>query len=261
MYKRQLRPLSGEILRHSFERIHTDPHGASPGKEAEDLIELLVEDIFLGGVRTEDLCAEIIKVIYQSVDFHHQKGAVATKKAKVRLYEELIRRKPWLRKFLYPKDFEYYWGDGVKNPIEVLAQWNHDFSHVAGIVTKYQVVDKKLVYSIGRYVVTHVDEAPTLDSVAHDLYLNKCYASHIFKRETGLSFVAFLTEVKMDRAAVLLRDPQRKISEIAAILGYNDGEYFSRCFKRLRGETPSDYRKRMKIHWQKPSLSMAYYEA
>lgn len=59
---------------------------------------------------------------------------------------------------------------------------------------------------------------------------------------TGLSPIDFITTIKMKKALQLLTQSNLSVSEIAYKLGFNDPKYFSRCFKKHYGKTPSEYR-------------------
>ena len=68
---------------------------------------------------------------------------------------------------------------------------------------------------------------------------------HLLLEETGKSFTHHVLERRLERAAALLRDPQRRHCKIAAIAseaGFADLSYFNRTFRRHFGATPSDIR-------------------
>lgn len=93
------------------------------------------------------------------------------------------------------------------------------------------------------YVLTNVDNAISLKTVSEMLYMNRTYVSEIFKQKTGISFIEYVTIVKVERAKKLLRDGNMKIYEIGCVLGFNDAEYFSRLFKKHTGISLRQYRK------------------
>ncbi len=64
----------------------------------------------------------------------------------------------------------------------------------------------------------------------------------MFKKETGESFVAYLTDHRMERASRLLIETNEKSYMIARQVGYTDPNYFSYVFKRRFGVSPSKYR-------------------
>ena len=74
------------------------------------------------------------------------------------------------------------------------------------------------------------------------LHLSPAYFSTLFKRETGMSFTAYVTNVRMDAAAELLRNTDEKTYLIAQQIGYLDPNYFSYVFKLQYGTSPSKYR-------------------
>lgn len=72
---------------------------------------------------------------------------------------------------------------------------------------------------------------------------NATYFSEIFKKETGKNFTAFLLEVRIEAAKVLLRDTTKTIYEIAADVGYKDSKFFSQQFTKTVGIKPKEYRR------------------
>lgn len=84
----------------------------------------------------------------------------------------------------------------------------------------------------------------SLNTVARSTFISPSYLSSIFKKEMGVSFVEYLSMVRMDKAKELCRQKEWKVSEIAQMVGYQDPSYFSACFKKIVGVSPSQYFKR-----------------
>ena len=84
----------------------------------------------------------------------------------------------------------------------------------------------------------------SLDSVSAILNLNASYFSTLFKRTFQVNFLDYLTELRMDAAKELLRDPLRSTAEVAGMVGYESANYFTRAFKKNVGMTPTDYRRK-----------------
>ncbi|MFQ9514628.1 MAG: helix-turn-helix domain-containing protein [Eubacterium sp.] len=206
-------------------------------------VDALIENIFVGGGQEEYIINNIMNQIYRDWKNDPLNCQIISDKAKYHIYEMLIERKSWLEKFLYRNDFSYHLGFSVKTKEEIMSNWLRCFKEASAMVTKYQMIDDKLVYHIGKYVVVHVDEKLSLDTVAQEVFLNPSYVSHIFKKITGMSFTNFITEVKIDRAKVLLRDNNIRIYDVANILGFNNPEYFTRKFKGRTGLSPIEYKK------------------
>ncbi|WNQ11333.1 response regulator [Paenibacillus aurantius] len=83
----------------------------------------------------------------------------------------------------------------------------------------------------------------TLTEAAAAVHLNASYLSQLFKQRMNRTFVDYVLQVRMDEAERLLRHTSLRISEIAERLGYSDISGFSHTFKRLKGRSPSEFRK------------------
>ena len=81
----------------------------------------------------------------------------------------------------------------------------------------------------------------SLNDVAGDLGMNAIYLSQLFKKETGSTFSAYLTKVRMNQAIRLLRTGEYKIYEVSEMVGYQTVQYFSKVFKKETGKNPKDY--------------------
>lgn len=97
------------------------------------------------------------------------------------------------------------------------------------------------------YVTAHyAEDTLSLQSTASALFVNPSYLSHAFKKETGESFVEYVTNVRLGEAMKLLSQGASeeeatapKIATIARQVGYKDPFYFSKCFKKRYGMTPN----------------------
>ncbi|GGG81617.1 helix-turn-helix domain-containing protein [Paenibacillus radicis (ex Gao et al. 2016)] len=94
------------------------------------------------------------------------------------------------------------------------------------------------------YIHDHLDKELTLQQVAKNVHLNPNHFSEVFKRETGHTYIEFVTIARIERAKALLGDSPIKVSDVASRVGYADMKYFSQLFKRYTGLTPSEYRAR-----------------
>lgn len=87
------------------------------------------------------------------------------------------------------------------------------------------------------------DEDLSLDRVCEVLGVSNSYFSSVFKKETGNSFIRFLTDYRMEQASQQLIGTNEKSYIIAKNVGYTDPNYFSYVFKRKFGVSPSKYRR------------------
>ncbi|WP_337765524.1 response regulator [Dysosmobacter sp.] len=93
------------------------------------------------------------------------------------------------------------------------------------------------------YIRQHYAESDlSVEKLCAYLHLSSTYFSTLFKRETGTSFTAYVTMVRMEAAAEAIRGTEEKTYLIAQRCGYEDPNYFSYVFKRHFGVTPTKYR-------------------
>lgn len=100
---------------------------------------------------------------------------------------------------------------------------------------------------IKRYVDEHYHEDISFSQLAKELFLSRNYLSYVFKRDTGDSFVNYLIKYRIEKAKQLMRSTNNlMIKEIAVMVGYQDSAYFSRIFKTVTGQNPSEFFMRIK---------------
>ena len=100
--------------------------------------------------------------------------------------------------------------------------------------------------AIGYMRQAYGNPALKMEEVAHYAFISTSYLTQLIRRETGRTFSELLTEIRMERAASLLSETDRKTYEISARCGFANTTYFSTVFKRVYGMTPTEYRKRTK---------------
>lgn len=94
-------------------------------------------------------------------------------------------------------------------------------------------------------IETSFSEKINIQELANRLHLNRSYMSELFSKDTGMSIKSYLTEKRMQRAAIMLQDPNRSVKNIAALCGFDDSLYFSRAFSKYFGVSPQQYRKQI----------------
>lgn len=105
-----------------------------------------------------------------------------------------------------------------------------------------------LIDTVKSYVrENYGDSSLSLSDLAEKLYFNSSYLSRTFRKKAGISFSEYLMEIRMAKAAELLRVGNLKAFEIAEAVGITDPNYFSTCFKKHTGVSVSQYRKSLNI--------------
>lgn len=84
----------------------------------------------------------------------------------------------------------------------------------------------------------------SLDAIAGELYVNGSYLARVFKACTGQTLLGYHNSVRCEKAQELLTCPELSIAYISEKVGYASVSHFTRIFKKITGETPSEYRRR-----------------
>ncbi len=82
----------------------------------------------------------------------------------------------------------------------------------------------------------------SVEMICRELHLSQAYFSTMFKKETGQTYIAYLTEIRLNRAVELLNETNDKTYVIAQKVGYQEQNYFSYVFKKRFGVSPTKFR-------------------
>lgn len=92
----------------------------------------------------------------------------------------------------------------------------------------------------------YANQSTCLNDVAEEIHLSPNHFSTIFSQECGMTFIEYLTNVRVENAKKLLQDSDKKGYDIAYECGFSDPHYFSFIFKKTTGLTPREYRELQK---------------
>lgn len=95
---------------------------------------------------------------------------------------------------------------------------------------------------IKKYIKENYKRDISAGDVAGILGYSDVYFSKIFKQLFDDTFINYLTNLRIEKAKVLLKDVSFNIKEVGASVGYTDSNYFTKVFKRAVGMSPSEYR-------------------
>ncbi len=129
--------------------------------------------------------------------------------------------------------------------ITELTGWFKDVTHKLREILRTNRVDttKSFVSKAVDYVHENYNNKDlTVESMCSYLGISSAYFSTVFKRETGKTFINYLTDIRMERAVRMLLDDNEKTYVIAGAVGYSDPNYFSYAFKKKFGVSPSRYK-------------------
>ncbi len=110
------------------------------------------------------------------------------------------------------------------------------------VVSKREERSGDIIRTAKKYIEDHFDKDISLDDVSRVVNISPYYFSKVFKEESGLNFIEYLTNIRIDKAKELLENSNLSIKEICVSCGYTDPNYFSRSFKKNVGVTPTEYK-------------------
>jgi AraC-like DNA-binding protein len=93
-----------------------------------------------------------------------------------------------------------------------------------------------------QFIEKHQAEPLSLGRVAHAANISRHYFCKMFKKATGISFIDYLSRVRVEKSKALLLNPNSRISEAAFACGFQSMTNFNRAFRRIVGRSPTQFR-------------------
>ena len=97
------------------------------------------------------------------------------------------------------------------------------------------------------YIQEHQAEELSLNQVAKAVNMSTFYFCKMFKKVTGINFTDYVARVRIEKSKNLLLNPNLRVSEIAFEVGFQSLTHFNRVFKKLLGQSPTDYRAQLLV--------------
>jgi two-component system response regulator YesN len=138
-----------------------------------------------------------------------------------------------------PPDFSELWS--FTQLKQELLQYLKQVSKSAGD-TRTDVTNKKLIVDVLEYVKENAAGDINLNIVADKFERTPAYMSALFKKDTGMGFNEYVTDIRMNMAKKMLTDTSIPVGEVSSLCGYPNAKYFSVVFKNTFGTSPVSYR-------------------
>ena len=131
--------------------------------------------------------------------------------------------------------------DAVLRLLEVFAQ--HLSLAAEQIATQQAHAEPPMVERARQVIDERSGQSLTLAEIARTVHASTFHFCKTFKRATGMTFTQYLSMVRIAKAKKLLANPQARITEIAYEAGFASLTHFNRMFRRIAGQSPTDFRR------------------
>ncbi|MBI5383905.1 MAG: helix-turn-helix domain-containing protein [Verrucomicrobia bacterium] len=127
--------------------------------------------------------------------------------------------------------------------VKLLSIFAQHLSMVSNQVLVHQENSEPPVITRAKeFILEHQSEDLSLGQVAKAVNTSTFYFCKMFKKSTGINFTDYLSRVRIEKAKNLLLNPSLRISEIAFEVGFQSLTHFNRVFKKIIGQSPTQYR-------------------
>lgn len=203
-------------------------------------VEVLIQMLLEGNPETGNQAAAIAEETAAAKHMNNQDIYYTYQQMLHAIWEKLTEKKPYIDQFICMEDYFLRQEEQTASLIdaftEVVARLADQICRLHLPTTNSKIAQMNML------VLENVENDISLQKISEDMCISKTYLSHLFKEETGIGFMEFVTQAKMAHAKVLLHNQEIKIYEVSALLGYDDVEYFSRKFREAEGVLPTGYR-------------------
>lgn len=128
-----------------------------------------------------------------------------------------------------------------------MLQYTEDFCfHCIKLIEDSRIGNyEKTIKDVIVYIDNHYTDDISLEYLEKKFFIDLSYLSKLFKKETGKTYLQYITEKRIEKAKELMNNTDLNIYEIASKVSYNNAKYFSQLFKKVEGISPSDYRAKL----------------
>ena len=100
-----------------------------------------------------------------------------------------------------------------------------------------------VVEGVCRYLEQHYSEEISIADLSEEFFLAPNYIAKRFKEKKKVTILQYLENIRIGKAREYLKMTEYSVSEIAALVGYNDANYFTRAFRKVCDMSPREFRK------------------
>ncbi len=245
-----------KLLKRAHEHIVSKQRETERVKKLEEVFKEKTEEFFhdadIGEIveliqsrdgKAVEKIRHIIERIGAGLDYDIMKVEGAMKKGVPQVIEAILDANDWFEKYIDVEGLYIINIHRFDSFNEILDFIMKDVNNIISVFNTLQLgyPEKGIDWEVCNYVLRNIDNGLSLQTVSENLYMNRTYISEVFKQKTGLSFIEYLTKVKIERGKQLMACGL-KTYETAEILGFKDVEYFGKLFKKHTGRSLSEFR-------------------
>ncbi len=137
--------------------------------------------------------------------------------------------------------------------IRLLSSFAQHLSLVCNeLMIKQTAAEPPVVQRARAFIAAHLGEALSLRQVAQASNISAFYFCKVFKTATGVTFTDYISRARVEKTKQLLLNPHVRVSEAAYEAGFQSLSQFNRVFRRIEGQSPSNYRDH--LHGTEPAV-------
>jgi len=144
---------------------------------------------------------------------------------------------------------EAYFSTGVisqkqhESVVKLLSIFAQHLSMLSNqVVVQHDNAEPPVITRAKEFIHEHQTEELSLGQVAKAVNTSTFYFCKMFKKVTGINFTDYLSRVRIEKSKNLLLNPNLRVSEIAFEVGFQSLTHFNRVFKKILGQSPTEYR-------------------
>jgi AraC-like DNA-binding protein len=130
--------------------------------------------------------------------------------------------------------------DSVVKLLSIFAQHLSILSNQ--VIVQHENAEPPVITRAKEFINEHQTEDLRLGQVARAVHTSTFYFCKMFKKVTGINFTDYLSRLRIEKAKNLLLNPNLRVSEIAFEVGFQSLTHFNRVFKKILGQSPTEYR-------------------
>lgn len=193
----------------------------------------------------EETISSCVETIVQQMQAAEGRGIQAYLISILHVLLRVVQKQELDEALIFGAYTDYYGVLSQVQTAEALFAWlcGVGFSISACIANDRKGTARTIVQEAKKYIEeNYQNSALSLEMLCRHLHMSAAYFSTVFKREAGESYTSYLTGVRMEKAAELLKTTDDKTYLIAARVGYDEPNYFSYVFKKHYGVSPNKFR-------------------